>query len=589
MTAPAVQPMPRETAPSQYDRLNEQRYRQQVDEELLQKFDKRSDLRLGRGKSLVLSSASGIAYSLSLTDSGILTVTDIGSGETADILIDWDSIGSRPANLVALDGTEGIITIENTAAAITGQGTLATASAVTWATQVTGVGKPEDDATKSRVFRQDSSPSSPNVNDIWVQTTGGGVTPQSVRAWNGSAWVTGADITLINTAAAITGQGWGATAAESAASNALVPLGSNLFVDSEFQRGLYAWQAGFAGNTGLPHAVSINTYGAAARVYYSAVVTGTPSAGTFFDVLATKGSYLAVELADSKRFCPPVNAGDRIYIGAQLSGDRITAAAVRVVWLDSTGNGISNVLVASALPAATAISSITTWTRIGGFATAPAGACYALFFVRVTCSGGANPYCSITSPMFAKVPANQTEAPPYQPGRPDPIGDQTNSNTAAAITSQGNLATANNGRGTTAARPAATGSWGLYANTDTRFLQADVPSSGWVNIAALPVETLTVTVSPTSGSGERIGAGVVTISGFTVSVSGGSGSYGYTYTPSAGVTRGGTNTAPTFSYTVAVAEKYVAGCGLLVNDLVNGRNGFVAIDPLTFREVTADP
>ncbi len=76
---------------------------------------------------------------------------------------------------------------------------------------------------------------------------------------------------------------------------------------------------------------------------------------------------------------------------------------------------------------------------------------------------------------------------------PDPVGirgidddaDVTIANTAAAITGQGNLATANNARGTTGARATSTGSWSFYANTSTNTLQVDVPSSGWTDVATL--------------------------------------------------------------------------------------------------------
>jgi len=87
--------MPRERAPAQYQEQNEQRYRQQVDEELAQKHDRRSNLVLGRGKSLVLASPSGIAYSLSLDDDGILTVTDVATGDVATIVLDFDAIGGE--------------------------------------------------------------------------------------------------------------------------------------------------------------------------------------------------------------------------------------------------------------------------------------------------------------------------------------------------------------------------------------------------------------------------------------------------------------------------------------------------------------
>jgi hypothetical protein len=70
---------------------------------------------------------------------------------------------------------------------------------------VTGIGKPEDYATLSRVYRQATAPTAPGLNDIWI-VLDGLVNAIAVRAWNGSAWITGGDLTAVNIAAAITGQ-----------------------------------------------------------------------------------------------------------------------------------------------------------------------------------------------------------------------------------------------------------------------------------------------------------------------------------------------------------------------------------------------
>lgn len=98
----------------------------------------------------------------------------------------------------------------NIAAGISGQGSLATQNWVVWATQVTGVGRPEDYANRSIVYRQMSAPSSPSTNDIWVQLNGSGVAI-AMWAYNGSVWINGADRTIYNIAAGISGQGTLAT------------------------------------------------------------------------------------------------------------------------------------------------------------------------------------------------------------------------------------------------------------------------------------------------------------------------------------------------------------------------------------------
>jgi hypothetical protein len=104
--------MPRETAPGQYQQENEQRYRQQVDDELLQKHDRRSDLRLGRGKSLVIASESGLEFALALDDDGFITVTNYSTGEVGELTVRFDNVEGLAqefidirAEFAAADGT----------------------------------------------------------------------------------------------------------------------------------------------------------------------------------------------------------------------------------------------------------------------------------------------------------------------------------------------------------------------------------------------------------------------------------------------------------------------------------------------------
>jgi len=141
-----------------------------------------------------------------------LVTRSIGSPSSPGVNDIWVALdgGGTPVAVYAWTGSAWVkgadTTLFFTAAAITGQGALATLNQAAWATQITGTGKPEDYATKSVVTRSIGSPSSPGVNDIWVALDGGG-TPVAVYAWTGSAWVKGADTTLFFTAAAITGQG----------------------------------------------------------------------------------------------------------------------------------------------------------------------------------------------------------------------------------------------------------------------------------------------------------------------------------------------------------------------------------------------
>lgn len=126
-----------------------------------------------------------------------------------DIWIDLDGSGN-PVAVYAWNGSSWVNgadrTVYNIAAGISGQGTLATLSQVTWATQVTGTGKPADFATRSIVYRQSSAPSGAATNDIWVQLDGSG-NPIAMWAFNGSSWINGADRTIYNVSAGFSGQG----------------------------------------------------------------------------------------------------------------------------------------------------------------------------------------------------------------------------------------------------------------------------------------------------------------------------------------------------------------------------------------------
>jgi predicted phage tail protein len=80
--------------------------------------------------------------------------------------------------------------------------------------QVSGTGRPEDNATVNIVFRQATQPTQrPNgsplaTNDFWFDTTT--LNPRTY-SYNGSSWVLQGDITANNTAAALAGQGAFAT------------------------------------------------------------------------------------------------------------------------------------------------------------------------------------------------------------------------------------------------------------------------------------------------------------------------------------------------------------------------------------------
>ncbi|NJA04152.1 hypothetical protein HC024_00125 [Methylococcaceae bacterium WWC4] len=99
------------------------------------------------------------------------------------------------------------------------------ASAVSWS-DVTGSGKPADNATKNTIFRQSTAPTSGmTTNDIWFDTS---TLNPKVYSYNGSSWVLAGDITGNNTAAAISGQGALATVNQINSGNFSTLLGNQI-------------------------------------------------------------------------------------------------------------------------------------------------------------------------------------------------------------------------------------------------------------------------------------------------------------------------------------------------------------------------
>jgi hypothetical protein len=243
-------------------------------------------------------------------------------------------VGSAEQGIYAWNGSAWVlgsdITGLFTAAAITGQGALATLNQATWATQVTGTGKPDDFANKVLVTQSSSAPGTPGVNDIWVKIVAG--VYQGVYAWNGSAWVLGSDITGLFTAAAIAGQGALATLNVVGAVQLAASQGTNAIVDAGF-RFLSAY---WTNVTSAPGAGPAARAPRATCGTSSARPTGTPGAG----VNNSMGQGFHAGLL-------PCRPGDRIEASAYLAGSGVASANVIVEWFNSAGTFLGNTSVAS--------------------------------------------------------------------------------------------------------------------------------------------------------------------------------------------------------------------------------------------------
>jgi hypothetical protein len=449
---------------------------------------------------------------------------------TASFSIANPTISIVPADQTALppfspgfDAAPGAdITEDNTAAAIIGQGSLATLNQATWATQVTGVGKPEDYATLSRVFRQSTAPSSPNVNDIWVQLSGSD--PIAVRAWNGTAWITGADITLINTAAGFTGQDWGATASEGDASNAQVPIGANAIGNSEYYAGIDGWIGSQHGG---------NTAGMSLRA--PGTSWAMPTRGTLMVYQADAGTAGYFDV----RWRPKNSAGATSYALKVQPGEKVAASVyasahrclvqLRIEWRDISGAILAYTGVAENNANSASSTEPDVWPRLTIIGTAPASAAWAEIHIRKNPTlSGTNSYMFLHRPMISRIPSTQTVFPDYLPGTPlDVYGraDPTIDNTAAGFTGQGSLATGNMYyQGTAPASPVNGDFWG---DTSTGLLKYR-SGGAWVTIASIGGTVITVSRT-NSFVKTKIGTGANTTAVCAFSASGGTAPYTWSH------------------------------------------------------------
>jgi hypothetical protein len=162
---------------------------------------------------------------------------------------------------------------------------------------------------------------------------------------------------------------------------------------------------------------------------------------------------------------------------------------------------------------------------VGGIVTAPAGAVsYAIFFRNEVTSSTGFIGSFFTEVASGIVPAGQTQLPAWSPGKTDPLSDQTNTNTAAAITGQGVFATGDYYEQSGDPGAVANGSFWFKTDTSELFVRR---SGSWGKVATIANQNLTI--SRTNGFVKtRIGAGTITSDSVSFSSTGGSGT-GYTY------------------------------------------------------------
>lgn len=243
--------------------------------------------------------------------------------------------------------------------------------------------------------------------------------------------------TVLGTAAGILGQGWGATASENAASNAVVPTGVNTIMLSSFERGTYGWTAG-GGNAAISSfGVNLpNWFGKRNVIYASAA--GSPTNAQYFEV--TPYGPRLNSVAFMRRYSMPVKQGERI-AARMLAASHRGTVELYILIHNKDGGHIE-----------TAVTS-TGWIADGGgdgdnlgtmsviHDVVSATAAYAQVMMRLTGTGLAQPYLFFAEPWLGKLAPGQTVIPPYAPGPADKMADTTLDNVSAGFTGQGVLAT----------------------------------------------------------------------------------------------------------------------------------------------------
>jgi len=232
----------------------------------------------------------------------------------------------------------------------------------------------------------------------------------------------GADVTALNTAAGIEGQGDLATSdlTEADINNSLVPADNvNHIFMSEMEGGLANWGAG-----NVSAASAVGEAGTAQGTRYIKTVGQASGIGQFIYI-------------NSRKF--RVNPGQRLALQTGIETQNCTAQ-LNIAFYDA-----GNAQIVPTVLWATAPNSTYYGTLRQGFVTAPAGAHTALLqgiFVSVAGSGMFSG--AFTKPMVTGASGGQNTFPEYSPG-PNSFdaADVTLNNTAAGITGQSPIASGN--------------------------------------------------------------------------------------------------------------------------------------------------
>lgn len=348
----------------------------------------------------------------------------------------------------------------------------------------------------------------------------------------------GADRTGENTAQAIVGQGWGATANEDGASNARIQIAQNQVVNSDYNQGTNGFF--FLNSTNLTGSGFTTGWGRNLSGWFGVrnVLWGTAqvSSGTLSPL---SGGYLYGwgdngffgGLSNLNRFSLRVKPGDRIYVAHSIAAHRASRAGFEVRWFDKDGVYLSSsnreIPVVDADDGGPSFGGGVPANLVDAFLTAPANAAFASSapYILNIRSGVTSVFIFHADPFMVVLPAGHTGAPVYNVGPPDRAADRTGENTAVGFQGQGNNATRNTNSGNLADRPVGANGDQYFA-TDTKEAFYKIGGT-WTKVADV-ANSFNVSLSATNLTATGTGTTLTTDS-VTATVSGGSGSYSYAW------------------------------------------------------------
>lgn len=224
--------------------------------------------------------------------------------------------------------------------------------------------------------------------------------------------------------------------------NSQVPLGENQVVNSDLNQGTTGFEFVNASNitgTGISfqsgrNLVNAPNYFGARNVFWGLVGTssGNFTGGTFLDGWWQLG-ISGPSVTNLRRYATQVTPGERVYYGVKVAVHGMTNATLVLIYYDRDGNQLSSTQTGATIGDARLGGPSGAWglpsnfASLGAFHTVPANAAFAAIYVY---GSGLSPaqssaYIFHCDYFVAKVGADQTVAPAYNPGPVDRAADRT--------------------------------------------------------------------------------------------------------------------------------------------------------------------